>query len=397
MIKIKKSVTLILLILFCLLLSGCWSKRELNELAIVLAFGVDKIDDEYQISVQIVNPSETSNKLQSSTGRSPVVTFISKGESILDAVKNLSTVTPRKAYFAHLQIVVIGEELANEGIKNILDLLARNNEVRDDFSIIIGRNAYAKDILTVLTPIEKIPAYKLIHSLKVSEKDLGSSLSVNLNDLMSSLESDAKSSVLSVIEIKGDTKLGKDKKNVEMIETPALLQYTGLALIKEYKLIGFLAKKESKSLNYLKNNINSTVEIISCPKKGDLTTVISNVITKTNGKIKEGKPTITVHIDVEQKVGEVNCEVNLTDEKTLQMINNKTANLIEFKLNEVLNLIQNDYQIDVLEYSEVLHRADPEEWKKLKNQWTKLFPELEVNIKIDVKTIGFGTIQNWEN
>ncbi|QDQ02441.1 Ger(x)C family spore germination protein [Lysinibacillus fusiformis] len=393
----KKSVTLILLILFLLLLSGCWSKRELNEIAIVLAFGVDKIDDEYQISVQIANPSETTNKLASSTGRLPVVTFISKGESILDAVKNLSTVTPRKAYFAHLQIVVIGEELANEGIKNILDLLARNNEVRDDFNIIISRNAYAKDILTILTPIEKIPANKLKNSLNVSEKDLGSTLSVNFNDLMSSLKSDAKSSVLSVIEIKGDTKLGKDKKNVEMIETPAVLQYTGLALIKEYKLIGFLAKKESKSLNYLKNNIDNTVEIVSCPKKGDLTTVISNVLTKTNGKIEEGKPTITVHIDVEQKVGEVNCEVNLTDGKTLQMINNKTANLIEFKLNEVLNLIQKEYQTDVLEYSEVLHRADPAEWNKLKKQWTELFPELEVNIEIDVKTTGFGTIENWEN
>ncbi|MBH9787576.1 Ger(x)C family spore germination protein, partial [Clostridioides difficile] len=44
-----------LLCILTLLLSGCWSKRELNELAIVVALGIDKIDEEYEITVQIVD------------------------------------------------------------------------------------------------------------------------------------------------------------------------------------------------------------------------------------------------------------------------------------------------------------------------------------------------------
>lgn len=42
------------LLILPLLLSGCWSKRELNELAIVVALGVDKVDDEYELSIQVV-------------------------------------------------------------------------------------------------------------------------------------------------------------------------------------------------------------------------------------------------------------------------------------------------------------------------------------------------------
>ncbi|UZM97818.1 hypothetical protein OL548_22945 [Lysinibacillus sp. MHQ-1] len=57
MAKVK---TICLLCILTLLLSGCWSKRELNELAIVVALGIDKVEDEFEITVQIVDPSEVS-------------------------------------------------------------------------------------------------------------------------------------------------------------------------------------------------------------------------------------------------------------------------------------------------------------------------------------------------
>ncbi|WP_255600847.1 hypothetical protein [Lysinibacillus sp. K60] len=71
---IKHKVSFILLLSVLLLLGGCWNKRELNELAIVTAVGVDKSDELFEISVQIVNPSQVaSNK---ATGiQVPVFTY----------------------------------------------------------------------------------------------------------------------------------------------------------------------------------------------------------------------------------------------------------------------------------------------------------------------------------
>ncbi len=109
----SKIKMILLLLILTLLLSGCWSKRELNELAIVVALGIDKIDDEYEISIQVVDPSEISSK-QPSSGRSPVVTYHAKGKSVFEAIRRMTTLTPRKPYFSHLQIVVIGQKLAEE-------------------------------------------------------------------------------------------------------------------------------------------------------------------------------------------------------------------------------------------------------------------------------------------
>ncbi len=74
-----------------------------------------------------------------------------------------------------------------------------------------------------------------------------------------------------MIEIQGDTQLGIDKANVESIKTSTILKYAGLAIFKQDKLIGFLTEEESRSFNFLNDNIKSTVEVISCPEEGKLT------------------------------------------------------------------------------------------------------------------------------
>ena len=259
----KKNIIFIPLIFLILILSGCWSKRELNELAIVAALGIDYIDDEYAISAQVIDPSQVSSK-QSASGIAPVVTYHAKGETVFEAIRKILALSPRKLYFAHLQIMVIGEELAAMGIRDSVDFLARDQEIRNDFTIIVSQQATAKDVLNVLTPVEKIPANKMLNSLKGMEEAWGSTLEVDIEDLVTVLGVKNQSFVLSAIEVQGDKRLGIDQTNVERIETPVLLKFTGLAIFKEDKLLGYIDEYESKNFNYLNDNIKSTIEIISC-------------------------------------------------------------------------------------------------------------------------------------
>ncbi|UZN00803.1 hypothetical protein OL548_16005 [Lysinibacillus sp. MHQ-1] len=76
----KKNLIIISLIFLILMLSGCWSKRELNDLALVAALGIDFVDDEYAISAQVIDPSQVSSK-QSASGQAPVVTYHAQGKN----------------------------------------------------------------------------------------------------------------------------------------------------------------------------------------------------------------------------------------------------------------------------------------------------------------------------
>ncbi|KOY81637.1 Ger(x)C family spore germination protein [Lysinibacillus macroides] len=382
-----------LLCILTLLLSGCWSKRELNELAIVVALGIDKVEDHYEITVQIVDPSEISVR-QVSTQRAPVITYHAQGETIFEAIRKMTTVAARKPYFSHLQVVVLGEDLAKEGIDESLDLIARDHEFRNDFDVIMSYEATAKEVLNILTPIEKIPANKMVNSLRTSEKAWGSTIAVNIDELVDMLHKEERGAILTAIEIHGDRKLGMDQTNVQRVKTSAWLQYAGLAVFKDNQFVGLLSEEDSKSISFLNDTIKSTVERIACPEKGTLSMEITQSHTKIKGTFERGAPKIDVQINIIQNVDEVGCTINLMESATMDYINQKTAQGIQKRIEKTLETIQQYYQVDILGFCDALHRADAKQWKKIKGDWPTIFPELQVNIDVKVKTQGVGTLQN---
>ncbi|KMN40347.1 spore gernimation protein [Lysinibacillus sp. LK3] len=386
----KHKVSFILLLSVLLLLGGCWNKRELNELAIVTAVGVDKSDEQFEISVQIVNPSQVASNKASGI-QVPVFTHHAKGKSLFDAIRKLTALTPRKPYYAHAQIIIIGEEMAEEGMNSILDLFQRDPEGRSDFNFIVSHDSTAQEILSVLTPLEDVPASKMFKSLKVSEAVLGTTESVILDDLIQSLGSIDHSAVLPSIHIYGDADAGDFSSNIEKIDSPAQLKYGGLAIFKNYKLIGYLTEQESRDYNFLNNNIKSTFEIIACPEEGKISTEIINSSTKMTGHFQNDVPSISIKLDIEQNVAEVSCSLDLTKSKTIDALNKETSRQIKERLERTLQTIQQTYQADLLKFSNVLHREDYQAWNRIKKNWQTLYPNLEVQIEVDVHTKGVGT------
>ncbi|MCM0624124.1 Ger(x)C family spore germination protein [Lysinibacillus sp. OL1_EC] len=387
---IKHKVSFILLLSVLLLLGGCWNKRELNELAIVTAVGVDKSDEQFEISVQIVNPSQVASNKASGI-QVPVFTYHAKGKSLFDAIRKLTALTPRKPYYAHAQIIIIGEEMAEEGMNSILDLFQRDPEGRSDFNFIVSHDSTAQEILSVLTPLEDVPASKMFKSLKVSEAVWGTTESVILDDLIQSLGSIDHSAVLPSIHIYGDADAGDFSSNIEKMDSPAQLKYGGLAIFKNYKLIGYLTEQESRDYNFLNNNIKSTFEIIACPEEGKISTEIINSSTKMTGHFQNDVPSISIKLDIEQNVAEISCPLDLTKSKTIDALNKETSRQIKERLERTLQTIQQTYQADLLKFSNVLHREDYQAWNRIKKNWLTLYPDLEVQIEVDVHTKGIGT------
>ena len=56
-----KNKKIFILILVILLLTGCSDYRELTDMAIISNLGIDKVDEEFHITVQILNSKSNSN------------------------------------------------------------------------------------------------------------------------------------------------------------------------------------------------------------------------------------------------------------------------------------------------------------------------------------------------
>lgn len=381
------------LIVIALLMTGCWSRKELNEFAIVVAVGIDKVEEEYEVTVQIVDPSEiASNK--ASGGRTPIVLYHEKGGSVFEAIRKLSTITPRKPYFSHLGMIILGEELAKEGIGQTLDFFARDQELRGNFLVAVSDQAPAKDILSILSPLEKIPANKMNNSLKNSSDVFATSSPTRFDDLLKDLGRKGKNTVLTTIRIIGNPEEGASKDNVEKTIPDTHLHYTGMAVFKNEKMVGLLNEEESKGYSYIKDKVKSTANIIACPEEGTITTEVTDSKTKVNGKMVKGNPRIELEIHSNQNVAEVDCLIHLGKEKTITGLDKISSKTLEEIVTNTLDTIQNKYKADVFGFGEAIHRADPKAWKKLEKDWEQLFPKLEVHVKADVKTKELGTIIN---
>lgn len=398
--SMKRSYTMfIILIVFLLFTTGCWNRRELNELAITLAIGLDRTKDgQYLVTAQVVNPGELATGKGGGGGSdgSPTIIYQAKGETIFEAFRQMTKESPRKIYPSHLRTLVIGESLAKKGIGKPLDILSRDWELRSDFYIVVAKGMKAAEILKVPTSLEKIPANEIFDTLEVSAAAWSATSSVNLDDLISDIVNEGKQPVLTGIQadIKGDKKTSLSKQNVEMIDPPARLKFQGLAVFNEDKLVGWLNEKQSKTYTVITNKEKSTAVNLSCPKGGKAVYEVKRSNTEMKGKIKNGKPEIDLNIHVEGNLGEVECQIDLTKPETiekLEKIYEKEAK--RFFMNSIKQVQKNE-KVDIFGFGEAIHRADPKAWKKLKKDWDKNFEHVPVNIKVQGEIRNIGTVGN---
>ncbi|MGM0921435.1 MAG: Ger(x)C family spore germination protein [Bacillota bacterium] len=386
---------LIILIIVLLFTTGCWNRREINELAITLAIGLDTtMDGQYLVTAQVVNPGEVA--AEGGSGSSSVIVYQATGETVFEAFRKMTRESPRRIYPSHLRILVIGESLAKEGIGKPLDLLFRDWELRSDFYITIAKGKKAEDILKVPTTIEKIPANNMFDTLKVSEKAWSVTSSVTLDDLIADLVSDGKQPVLTGIEalIKGNEEAALSKRNEEMIDSPARLLFDGLAVFDKDKLIGWLDEKQSRTYNAVTNKVKSTVVNISCPKEGKAVLQLLQSKAKIKGKVKNGKPEVNIEFQREYNVGEVECKIDLTKPETIYKLEKIEEQRATKMFEQSIRQVQEEFEVDIFGFGEAVHRADPKAWKKLSKNWDKEFEELPVNIKVEAKIRRIGTVGN---
>ncbi|MFD2879851.1 hypothetical protein ACFTAO_33940 [Paenibacillus rhizoplanae] len=143
-----RRVSIFFMTALCLLLiTGCWNRRELNDLALVVAMSIDKSDDQYMVTLQVVDAGEVSSKIGTS-GRTPVITYSEKGKHVFEAIRKMTTGTPRKLYFSHLQMLVISEDIAKEGISKSLEFFYQGiMKSAKIFFVVIAKEEQAKSIL----------------------------------------------------------------------------------------------------------------------------------------------------------------------------------------------------------------------------------------------------------
>nr|WP_284646666.1 Ger(x)C family spore germination protein [Paenibacillus chinjuensis] len=375
-----------------LILSGCWNRREMNELAINMGLGIDKVGKEYRITAQVVNPREVAAK-GGGGGESAVTVYQASGVTIFDAIRRITEESPRRLYMSHLRVLVLGEGLAKQGIGPVLDYLSRDHELRTDFYIVVAKDTRAEEILKVQTAIEEVPANKLFTSMYESQKSWAPTVTVTLDKLITDLVSEGKNPVLTSVKLIGKASNPQVKTNQTPNPQPRI-KLSGLAVFRKDKLIGWLDEEQSKGYSFLIDKVANTVGRITCPDGGKLNLEIVRTKTDTKGRVVNGKPEIRIDIHSEGNIGEVQCQIDLTKPETITELENIANERLKQIILQTINTVQKNYKTDIFGFGETIRRSDPKGWKQIREDWDKLFPEMTVQVNTDNQIRRLGTVTN---
>ncbi|MDG0793923.1 spore germination protein [Cohnella ginsengisoli] len=119
------------LLLSVCVLSGCWDRTEINDLAFIAGSAFDLTENgDYRLSLQIAIPSSTPGGVAGGGPQQKFFVLSATGKNANEAFEMLQKKSSRKLFTAHRSVIFIGETLGRRGINGVLDVFAHDPRQR---------------------------------------------------------------------------------------------------------------------------------------------------------------------------------------------------------------------------------------------------------------------------
>lgn len=379
----KRYAFLAILIQVMILLSGCWDQRELGEITVVTGMAVDKGEnDKYVLTVEGINATELNK--QTASGFAPSIVYGVEGNSLSELAYKVNEGISRHLIYSHMRTLIIGEELAKEGIIDFIDYLERNREIRDDFNILVARGLRGADILRVTYQFQKSPSLKLHTQLDTMMKDWGGDPGVRMNDVIRAWTSSGREPVMAAVTILGDPKKGLSSENMKKVTPDALVILDSLAIFKEDKLAGYLSLEDSRNYLWIQDKIIKTSITVECAEGRFMGLRVYNTKTKIKGEIQGGQPKIDINIRAEAYVDGTHCNNQFDKAKTFFECDRCAEKHLEKLISGTVKKVQEEYGTDIFGFGEVVQRQDYKDYKQIEDSWDEKFTEADVKVDTTV-------------
>ncbi|GAB6255322.1 Ger(x)C family spore germination protein [Peribacillus sp. NPDC055009] len=387
----KINISLLSIAAICLLISGCSNYRELNELGVIIAMGIDHNDDPdnpYKVTYQVINPSGLAQTSTSGDKGLAVINYTVTAKTLVEAFGKASAIIPRENNISHLSMIIIGEKLARNGLDLLFDTVDRGKNQRVSVPIYIARGKTAEYMLGVIEPLENTPGKNIISTTKSEQNDYGTTNDALLYEVISALMSEGKDVSLPGISIRNDSKKAKEISNFETT-APAYVEAKGLALFRKGKMVKWLDGESARGVQFVTSELKRTEVVMPCSEKGSATITVIRAKSKMKTKIKNEKPVIQSNLNVMGEMMQTSCELDLSDPKLLIEFEKKVENDLKKQIKKTISITQKE-RSDIFGFGDALSRTNPDYWRKHKNNWDDLFSEAEISMKVNVDIINSG-------
>ncbi len=379
---------ILIVLSLCFLLTGCYNYRELNDLGIVTAIGIDYHDDMFEIMVQMVNPKKEQDA--SATGQPQFVTYKSQAKTLQDAFRKVVITSPKRIYGQHIQVMVISEEVAKNWMNDMVDFFFREPEVRGEFNIMVAKDEDGLSALTTLTPLTNLTSMDISNGLETNMSYLGMTKLMTLNDLMHAYLNPYLDYTIPVVKVIGDEEAGKKQENLDTSESEAKIAISGVAVFKNDKLVGYLNDNDTVDLNMLNGELKETILQYDC--KDGKYAAFEVLEAKSDMESDLKKKRVLFKVTGRAGLNEISCDIDLRDTKDIDKMRNDLNKQIEKRLSKLITKVRTEYDVDIWRIRDSLYKHNPHEFTKVEKKWDDIFEEMKITVDVDFKLYEKGNL-----
>ncbi len=403
---------IVIIIIAMLLLNGLNNSREINDLAIVSAIGIDKAENgKYKVSAIVLNPEKQGSG--SGTSSSDEMTlYENEDETIQTAIRRMILESPKKLYLAHMKLLLISESVAKDSLLDVIDFFIRDNEENNDFYLVVAKGVEPREVLQIKTPVEDIPSENIVKSIEATARYIGITTENELRDSIESiLEEGEEVAIPSIILKKEEEEEEKDssKENEKSSDEPQgdsnsssdsgsessegsdskktqnkeKILVDSMAYFKDNKLAGYLDMTESMIYTVLNNKfVNGIIQV-----KGNdnLVAEIIKSKTKMTPKYENGKYIVDISLEAVCNVTEMGEKINFEKSESIHDYEKLLQEKLKADIQDYITKCQKVYNTDIIGFGKLYREKLNKEYKKIENVfYTDIFSNIETNIEVKV-------------
>jgi len=376
--KRRKLAILALVTLSPLFISGCWSKVEVNDRTFVTGVFVDLAENnQLRLGLGFPLPNRLEATQKGGGGRNPYAMVEKTGVDMPSAIHKIQTDLTRRITWGHVQIIVVGEEMARSGIGRIMEHAIRLPSFDMKTYFFIAPKALPTAYLT--TVFERFPS-EVIRKFMSQ----GSTLKCRVKDLLVFMSSDGDSLVPMLT-------IGKAKLVSEEGKLSEWVGVSGAALFRNDQMVGKLNQEEMQAAMWVKGELKKAyITFLSPDDDKPITVLVVRSDAKATPKIGRKHPAIEIAVKADVELRASESSMDLSDPGNVRRLEQAFEHQLVRQIEKMLDKTQS-YGVDPFQFGQLIRWRHPDEWNKLKQRWRQYYQDeltFDVKASMTIKSNG---------
>lgn len=390
--KLKKIMSIILV---CILLSGCWDKIEIDRKSLTSIIGIDvgedvgkeqeqkklKPDEPYTAmdvkKVHLTFGAPDISKIGPEKGASAEdIYLLADGYSMQDAISKISLQTSRDINFSHTKLLVLSKDLMTypDIAKEVIDYLQREPSLNRMMYVALA-DGKAEEYLKYKPGMEKNIEGFLTGIIENSSRS-DTIFPITLNEFLVLLSQNG-NAMLPIMTIE------RDKNQLEV---------SGVAMIKNYKVVGELSPVETSNLVMLRGELKGGRRVTYLNGHPvDIT--IDGVDRKISVNNAAGKLIFGIDLRIEGEAKDYHTDSTIFYRDTLNHLQSNFNKSIKKECEQVVKITQQEFEVDPVGLREYVEKFHPSIWRQKKDNWEETYKNAVVNVNVDTNIRRIGVVK----